>query len=84
MTPRRVTFAVDDVAPATRPLRECTLAESLEARLKEPMLGASHGPGARFVPPEDTHPLMAAVHLAFSQHHPLAPVQHLRWGLALR
>ncbi|MFY0571763.1 DUF4419 domain-containing protein [Archangium lansingense] len=87
MTPS-VTFAVDDVIPAPFPLRDCDLAESLAARLKEPVLGSSHALKARFVPPEDTHPLMAAVHLAFSEHRLLVLSPDILWvtiaqGLAL-
>jgi WD40 repeat protein len=86
MTPG-VTFAVDDVAHARHPLRECDLAEALDARLKEPVLGTSHRQ-ARFVQPLDTHPLMAAVHLAFSEHRPLVLSPDIIWltiaqGLAL-
>ncbi|WPB78320.1 DUF4419 domain-containing protein [Archangium violaceum] len=88
MTTPSVTFAVDDVIPAPFPQRECDLAGSLAARLKEPVLAASHGPQVRFVPPEDTHPLMAAVHMAFSEHRPLVLSPDIIWvtiaqGLAL-
>jgi uncharacterized protein DUF4419 len=88
MTTPSVTFAVDDVIPAPFSLQECGLAESLAARLKEPVLAASHGLRVRFVPPEDTHPLMAAVHMAFSEHRPLVLSPDILWvtiaqGLAL-
>ncbi len=82
-----VTFAVDDVVPARSPLPECGLSASLASRLQEPVLGASHA-GAHFVEPLDTHPLVAAVHLAFSQHRPLVLSPDILWvtlsqGLAL-
>jgi hypothetical protein len=88
MTTPSVTFAVDDVIPAPFPLQECGLAESLAARLKDPVLGSSHGPQVRFVSPSDTHPLMAAVHMAFSDHRPLVLSPDIVWvtiaqGLAL-
>jgi hypothetical protein len=88
MTTPSVTFAVDDVIPAPFPLQECGLAESLAARVKEPVLGSSHGPQVRFVSPSDTHPLMAAVHMAFSDHRPLVLSPDIVWvtiaqGLAL-
>lgn len=85
--PQRVTFAVDAVKPAVLPLAEVGLAESLRGRLDAKVLGASHRE-ARFVRPEATHPLLSAVHLAFSGHRPLVLSPDILWitiaqGLAL-
>ncbi|XXF80486.1 DUF4419 domain-containing protein [Myxococcaceae bacterium GXIMD 01537] len=82
-----VTFAVDDVIPTRHPIQEYELTEALASRLKEPVIGTSH-PRARFVEPLDTHPLIAAVHHAFSDHRPLVLSPDIIWltiaqGLAL-
>ncbi|WP_375766135.1 DUF4419 domain-containing protein [Archangium gephyra] len=51
------------------------------------MLGTSHAQ-ARFIRPLDTHPLVAAVHMAFSEHRPLVLSPDMVWvtiaqGLAM-
>ncbi len=76
--PQSVTFAVDTVKPAVLPLEELGLEEALKGRLDAKVLGASHG-AARFVRPLDTHPLIAAVHLAFSGHRPLVLSPDILW-----
>ncbi|WP_426750403.1 DUF4419 domain-containing protein [Myxococcus sp. Y35] len=76
--PHSVTFAVDDVKPAVLPLEEMRLEEALRGRLDDKILGASHA-GALFVRPEDTHPLLSAVHLAFSGHRPLVLTPDVLW-----
>ena len=76
--PQSVTFAVDTVKPAVLPLEEFGLEESLEGRLDAKVMGASHV-AARFVRPLDTHPLIAAVHLAFSGHRPLVLSPDILW-----
>ncbi|WP_434345410.1 DUF4419 domain-containing protein [Myxococcus virescens] len=85
--PHRVTFAVDAVTPAVLPLDEVGLTDALRGRLDAKVLGASHRE-ARFVRPKATHPLLFAVHLAFSGHRPLVLSPDILWitiaqGLAL-
>jgi hypothetical protein len=67
--------------------QEYGLAEALASRLKESVLGASHA-RARFIEPLDTHPLMTAVHMTFSEHRPLMLSPDIVWvtmaqGLAM-
>lgn len=77
-----VSFPVDLVTPATDPILTETLAESLAHRLQrkilvlpgseEPVIDAYPARYAgRRIPTRLHHPLIDAVHLAFSQHRPL-------------
>lgn len=67
-TSGRVSFVVDDVAPAADRLPETSV--SLAARLGKPVLVASQAQWA-LVDDGALHPLVAAVRLAFDQHRPL-------------
>jgi hypothetical protein len=64
-----ITFAVDPVAPALEPLPECRAHEAVRRRFG-PIESCSdyHGTVVKDV---HYHPLLAAVHTAFSQHRPL-------------
>ncbi|MFP2964314.1 DUF4419 domain-containing protein [Myxococcus sp. 1LA] len=64
--------------PAVLSLEEIGLVEALQGRLDTKLLGASHHK-ARFVRPLPTHPLLCAVHLAFSQHRPLVLSPDILW-----
>lgn len=64
-----VTFAVDEVKPATELLEEQTVKE-LHSGHFEPEIIAYHDVGP-LVKQVTGHPLLEAVHLAFSQHRPL-------------
>jgi hypothetical protein len=80
-----VTFPVDSVTPAAVPILTETLAESLAQRLQRKILvlpGAEElvinadpivdkRRGMRRIPLRLSHPLIDAVHTAFSQHRPL-------------
>lgn len=73
-----VTFPVDDVTPATRPLPECRAHEAVRDRLGSAVESCSdyHGTVVK-----DVHyqPLLAAVHAAFSQHRPLVLTPDAVW-----
>lgn len=64
-----VTFAVDDVKPAAELLEEQTVKE-LHSGYYEPEIIAYHDVGP-LVKHLSGHPLLEAVHLAYSQHRPL-------------
>jgi hypothetical protein len=79
---RGVSFPVDLVTPAVEPILTETLAGSLAHRLQRKVLvlpGAEEPvidpfpqrSGARKIPSRLRHPLIDAIHIAFSQHRPL-------------
>lgn len=65
-----ITFAVDSVSPAEKPMITETLADSLRFRFRRKILvlPEEHRQAIR----ARCHPLIEAVHAAFSQHRPLA------------
>lgn len=69
-TERSITFRVDDVKPAGAPLAEVEAPAAWEALANTRPEAASDWTG-RWVADVKVHPLVAAVHLAFSQHRPL-------------
>lgn len=73
------TFPVDDVSPATVPLPTLPWAERVAAQAQAELLACA-GDGAK--PSVDTrgvHPLLMAVHLAFSEHRPLVLTPEALW-----
>jgi len=73
-----VTFAVDDVAPATAPLIETKTHVAVERMLESPVESCcdySDNVIARVV----YHPLLAAVFLAYSEHRPLVLTPDAVW-----
>jgi hypothetical protein len=78
MHQRGVTFAVDDVAPATEPLPVCRTHEAVRDTLSGAIESCCdyHGTvvqGVRY------QPLLAAVYTAFSQHRPLVLTPDAVW-----
>src|SRR5437763_419069 len=65
-----ITFAVDEVSPATRPLREGRAYEAVKETLAGTVNSGSDYHGA-VVADVDYQPLLAAVYLAYSEHRPL-------------
>lgn len=83
-----VSFAVDDVRQATTPLKMTPTLETVGTTLAlnrgEPRQGpeafkASAGPDTVVQDALGIHPLAAAVHLAFADHHPLALTPDAVW-----
>ncbi|MCX4247105.1 DUF4419 domain-containing protein [Paraliomyxa miuraensis] len=73
------TFPVDDVLPAAMPLPTLPWAERVAAQAQTALLACA-GDGSR--PSVDTrgvHPLLMAVHLAFSEHRPLVLTPEALW-----
>jgi Domain of unknown function (DUF4419) len=85
-----ITFPVDDVAPAVKPILSETLADSLDRRFARKILALPEPDqpvtntlidsiplplraklDARRLPASRCHPLIDAIHSAFSQHRPL-------------
>lgn len=73
-----VTFPVDDVTPATRPLPVCRGHEAVRERLGGAIESCSD---YHVTVVKDVHyqPLLAAVHTAFSQHRPLVLTPDAVW-----
>ncbi len=72
-----ITFAVDAVTPAAAPLPVCRTHEALRATLGDfESCSDYHGAVVRKV---YGHPLLAAVHLAFSEHRPLVLTPDAVW-----
>ncbi len=76
----RIQFRVDDVPQASDALATAALSAGLETLLGGPLLACSHpadtelvavGDLKQFFSPGQIHPLVAAAHLAYSQHRPL-------------
>lgn len=74
-----VTFEVDPVAPADRPLPLDPARQLLQSKLTTPLLAFSHPDEARLVQAKGNHPLVTAVHLAFSRHRPLRLTPNRIW-----
>lgn len=65
-----ITFAVDDVSPATDALRESPAYLAVQSMLSGP-INSCNDYHSQVVADVHFQPLLAAVHLAFSQHRPL-------------
>jgi hypothetical protein len=76
--PAAVTFAVHDVAPATDRLPTCKTHEAIRQRSNGPIESCCDY-SADCVALVRCHPLLAAVHLAFSQHRPLVLSPDMIW-----
>lgn len=73
-----VTFAVDEVTPATKPLTQCRMYEAVKKNLESEIESCSdyHGmviKGIRY------QPLLAAVYTAFNNHYPLVLSPDMVW-----
>jgi hypothetical protein len=80
LTSRGITFRVHDVRPAAAALRECEAQEALRALMNEDRpLEACSDPRQPVVAGFHYHPLMAATHLAFSEHRPLILSPDIIW-----
>jgi hypothetical protein len=73
-----ITFAVDEVRPATTPLREQRAHEALRAMVKGDLESCSDYHGA-VIKDVNYQPLLAAVYLAFSGHRPLVLTPDAVW-----
>lgn len=73
-----VSFAVDDVQPAAGVREEWPAARVLAEVLAAPPL-ASWLTREQLLPPLDTHPLVAAVHVAYAEHRPLVLTPDAVW-----
>jgi hypothetical protein len=73
-----ITFAVDKVTPAKKPLPECRTHEAVKDMLDSPIESCSdyHGTVVRGV---GYQPLLAAVYTAFSEHRPLVLTPDAVW-----
>jgi hypothetical protein len=69
-----ITFAVDDVIPATAGRPTQTLRE-----LAGDVLALGGDPEVRVIDHEGVHPLLAAVHTAFAEHRPLVLTPDALW-----
>ncbi len=67
--PVGITFAVDEVKPATNPLPEVHVHEALRQKLSR--LESCHDYHSKIVERRHSHGLLEAVHTAFSEHRPL-------------
>ncbi|HTL29688.1 MAG TPA: DUF4419 domain-containing protein [Tepidisphaeraceae bacterium] len=82
-SPTGITFAVDDVIPATGPLALCRAHEAVQALLG--CEGESNRVESCFNYHDEVldhiriHPLLAAVHTAFAQHRPLVLTPDAVW-----
>jgi hypothetical protein len=72
-----VTFAVDPVTPATEPLAVQSVLQAMEKVVGRPEACAR--PLESYVAGAAIHPLVAAVHLAFSGHRPLVFTPDALW-----
>lgn len=68
---RGITFRVDDVKPAKNLLANKPVKQQLQRQCGRPFLTLSHESSFQVVRAPEFHPLVAAVHLAFSEHRPL-------------
>src|SRR5262245_30985049 len=73
-----VTFAVDEVTPATEPLPECRTHEAVKGMLDSAIESCSDYHG-RVITKVRYQPLLAAVYTAFSQHRPLVLTPDAVW-----
>jgi hypothetical protein len=73
-----ITFAVHPVQPATKPLPTCKTHQALNRLLDRPA-EACCDYTADCIQPVTFHPLLAAAHVAFSQHRPLAISPDMIW-----
>ncbi|MDJ1184636.1 DUF4419 domain-containing protein [Roseofilum casamattae] len=81
-----ISFAVDDVEPAPKPLPTASAKSQLEEQLGKPLFAFSHDDrfetvSAKYNHPlaHGIHPLAFAVHLAFSEHRPLLLTPDIIW-----
>jgi hypothetical protein len=73
-----VTFAVDEVTPATESLPECRTHEAIKTMLGSAIESCSDYHGMVLKKVRD-QPLLAAVYMAFSQHRPLVLTPDAVW-----
>jgi len=66
-----ITFAVDDVSPAPEKIPLGTLKQSFDQLCRARILLMPEQEVSAIIISSDVHPLIQAVHLAFSQHRPL-------------
>ncbi|NEO84000.1 MAG: DUF4419 domain-containing protein [Spirulina sp. SIO3F2] len=78
-TANSICFQVDDVEAVTTQLKFKSAKASLEAYLEAPLLAFSHDDDFQVVEYCSTHPLVYAVHRAFSEHRPLVLTPDIIW-----
>jgi len=74
-----ITFSVDDVTPGEERFPTTSLWTRAQKLTGLPLLTASHASNFAVVEDDGTHPLLSAVHLAFSRHLPLALTPDIIW-----
>lgn len=74
-----ITFLVDAVKPGKTRQETHNASSALQAQTGRPLLAWSHAPDFQIVKDEGHHPLVSAVHLAFSRHHPLVLTPDAIW-----
>jgi Domain of unknown function (DUF4419) len=77
-TSHRKTFAVSDVSPATDPLPEVAYHQAVTDFLASPVESCSRYHG-KLVAKVRSHPLIGALHAAFSSHRPVALSPDIIW-----
>lgn len=79
----RIRFEVDDVTPALDRLPTVSAREQFERVLTTPLLSFSHADSLEVITDAlhaaDLHPLVLAIHQAFSQHRPLLLTPNIIW-----
>ncbi|HEY1016851.1 MAG TPA: DUF4419 domain-containing protein [Herpetosiphonaceae bacterium] len=70
-TAQAIEFEVDAVEPCSEPLPASPVRARLEALVGSRLVALSHDPACAEIRETARHPLVSAVHLAFSQHRPL-------------
>src|SRR4051794_27427598 len=73
-----ITFAVDDVTPATEPLKQTKAHDAIRRTSRADVTACSDFHG-EVIADVNYHPLLAAVHTAFSQHRPLVLTPDAVW-----
>jgi Domain of unknown function (DUF4419) len=90
LAPSGTTFSVDDVKPATEPLRQISYKEAIENLLQAERMtkGKSYRPieawtrpSGRLVANIDYHPIVAALFWAYAQHRPISVSPDMIWLL---
>jgi len=78
LAPGRVTFPVSNVVTTTTPLEEVPAFEAIRTFLDRPIESCSQYSG-KLVAGGPSHPLIAALHLAFADHRPVCLSPDIVW-----
>lgn len=75
----KIIFTVDDVTPTSDRLATVPIHARLKEQIGQPLLTTSHDGEFRVIEACPYHPLVSAVHLAFSRHYSLALTPDTIW-----